>query len=62
MGLQGVEMVLLGFNTPSVNSQKNAEGLEDRMFHTNSPCRQVLTRIQHGSWRSPRRARKMVTI
>ncbi|MBL8588871.1 MAG: N-carbamoyl-D-amino-acid hydrolase [Methylobacteriaceae bacterium] len=33
MGLQGVEMVILGFNTPSVNSQKAAEGLEERMFH-----------------------------
>ncbi len=33
MGLQGVEMVVLGFNTPSVNSQKNAEGLAQRMFH-----------------------------
>jgi predicted amidohydrolase len=33
MGLQGVEMVLLGFNTPSVNSQKGVERLEQRMFH-----------------------------
>jgi N-carbamoyl-D-amino-acid hydrolase len=33
MGLQGVEMVVLGFNTPSVNSQKEGEGLEERMFH-----------------------------
>jgi N-carbamoyl-D-amino-acid hydrolase len=33
MGLQGVEMVVLGFNTPSVNSQKAGEGLEERMFH-----------------------------
>ena len=33
MGLQGVEMVVLGFNTPSVNSQKGEEGLEERMFH-----------------------------
>ncbi|UOM34709.1 N-carbamoyl-D-amino-acid hydrolase [Acuticoccus sp. I52.16.1] len=33
MGLQGVEMVMLGFNTPSVNSQKPGEGLEQRMFH-----------------------------
>ncbi len=33
MGLQGVEMVLLGFNTPSVNSQRSDEGLEDRLFH-----------------------------
>lgn len=33
MGLEGVEMVMLGFNTPSVNSQKGSEGLEDRLFH-----------------------------
>ncbi|KMO32403.1 N-carbamoyl-D-amino acid hydrolase [Methylobacterium variabile] len=33
MGLQGVEMVVLGFNTPSVNSQRNAEGIEQRLFH-----------------------------
>jgi predicted amidohydrolase len=33
MGLQGVEMVMLGFNTPSVNSQNPAEGPEQRMFH-----------------------------
>jgi N-carbamoyl-D-amino-acid hydrolase len=33
MGLQGVELVVLGFNTPSVNSQKAGEGLEKRMFH-----------------------------
>jgi predicted amidohydrolase len=33
MGLQGVEMVTLGFNTPSVNAQKESEGLGKRMFH-----------------------------
>jgi N-carbamoyl-D-amino-acid hydrolase len=33
LGLQGVEMVTLGFNTPSVNSQKSAEGSEQRIFH-----------------------------
>jgi predicted amidohydrolase len=33
MGLQGVEMVVLGFNTPSVNSQKAGEGIEQRLFH-----------------------------
>jgi len=33
MGLQGVEMVVLGFNTPSVNSQRGDEGLTQRMFH-----------------------------
>lgn len=33
MGLQGVEMVLIGYNTPSVNSQKPDEGPEQRMFH-----------------------------
>ncbi|HUK00148.1 MAG TPA: N-carbamoyl-D-amino-acid hydrolase [Stellaceae bacterium] len=33
MGLQGVEMIILGFNTPSVNSQRSAEGPAQRMFH-----------------------------
>jgi predicted amidohydrolase len=33
MGLQGVEMVLIGYNTPSVNSQNKAEGPERRLFH-----------------------------
>ena len=33
MGLQGVEMVVLGYNTPSVNSQKGQEGIEKRLFH-----------------------------
>src|SRR6516162_6584007 len=33
MGLQGVEMVLVGYNTPSVTSQKSAEGPEKRLFH-----------------------------
>lgn len=33
MGLQGVEMVVLGFNTPSVNSQKPGEDMAKRLFH-----------------------------
>jgi len=33
MGLQGVEMVVLGFNTPSVNAQKGGEGMAQRLFH-----------------------------
>lgn len=33
LGLRGVEMVTLGFNTPSVNSQDAGEGREKRMFH-----------------------------
>ena len=33
MGLQGVEMVVLGFNTPSVNSEKAEEGPHMRHFH-----------------------------
>jgi len=33
LGLQGVEMVVLGFNTPSVNAQSGSEGLAKRMFH-----------------------------
>jgi N-carbamoyl-D-amino-acid hydrolase len=33
MGLQGVELVALGYNTPSTNSQKAGEGVEKRLFH-----------------------------
>src|SRR6266566_4907680 len=33
MGLQGVEMVLIGYNTPSVNALKSEEGPEKRLFH-----------------------------
>ncbi|MGI9524073.1 MAG: N-carbamoyl-D-amino-acid hydrolase [Hyphomicrobiaceae bacterium] len=33
MGLQGVEMVVLGFNTPSSNSQNGHENEERRIFH-----------------------------
>jgi predicted amidohydrolase len=32
LGLQGVELVVLGYNTPAVNSQKPSEGPEQRMF------------------------------
>jgi N-carbamoyl-D-amino-acid hydrolase len=38
MGLQGVEMVVLGFNTPSVNAQRGGEGIEDRLFHHRLSC------------------------
>ena len=33
MGLQGVEMIVLGFNTPAVNSQRAGEGPAQRIFH-----------------------------
>jgi N-carbamoyl-D-amino-acid hydrolase len=33
MGLQGVELVMLGYNTPSTNSEKPEEGPERRIFH-----------------------------
>lgn len=33
MSLQGVEMVVLGYNTPATNSQQAAETPERRMFH-----------------------------
>ena len=34
MGLQGVELVMLGYNTPSVNSQMSDEGVEKRLYHS----------------------------
>jgi predicted amidohydrolase len=33
MGLQGVEMIVLGFNTPSANAQNSREGTAKRIFH-----------------------------
>jgi predicted amidohydrolase len=33
MGLQGVELIVLGYNTPSTNSQKRDEGPQKRQFH-----------------------------
>lgn len=33
MGLQGVEMITLGYNTPSVNSQDGTESADQRIFH-----------------------------
>ena len=33
LGLQGVELVLLGYNTPSANSQNAGEGVERRLRH-----------------------------
>src|SRR5438132_11195786 len=33
MGLQGVELIVLGYNTPSFNAQQSAEGPEKRLFH-----------------------------
>ncbi len=38
MGLQGVEVVMLGYNTPSVNSQNSSEGPEARLFHHRLSC------------------------
>jgi predicted amidohydrolase len=33
MGLQGVELIVLGYNTPSTNSQRSEEGPQQRHFH-----------------------------
>lgn len=48
MGLQGVEMVTLGFNTPSVNSQQGDEGPEDRLFHHRLSCQSGA--YQNATW------------
>lgn len=34
MGLQGAELIMLGYNTPTVNSQQADEGLATRLFHS----------------------------
>jgi N-carbamoyl-D-amino-acid hydrolase len=33
MGLQGVELIVLGYNTPASNSQRSEEGADKRRFH-----------------------------
>lgn len=48
MGLQGVEMVLLGFNTPSTNSQRPEEGPEMRTFHNELSVQSGA--YQNGTW------------
>ncbi len=34
LGLQGAELIMLGYNTPTVNSQKGEERNEHRLFHS----------------------------
>ena len=48
MGLQGVELILLGYNTPSVNSQMQTEGLEERLYHSNLSI--TAGAYQNASW------------
>lgn len=48
MGLQGVELVMLGYNTPSVNSQDSVEGLEKRLYH--SELSMTSAAYQNATW------------
>jgi len=48
MGLQGVELIMLGYNTPSVNSQMADEGLEKRLYH--SELTMTAGAYQNASW------------
>lgn len=48
MGLQGVEMVLLGFNTPTTNSQGADESEELRTFHNDLSVQSGA--YQNGTW------------
>ncbi len=61
MGLQGVEMVLIGYNTPSVNAEKSEEGPRSGCSTTGSPRRPAPTRTQPGSYASRRPASRMAT-
>src|ERR1700742_1989206 len=46
MGLQGVEMILLGYNTPSVNCQKSGECPQKRLVHNRLS-------VQPGAYQDP---------
>lgn len=48
MGLQGVEMVLVGFNTPTANSQRSNEPQELRYFHNDLSVQAGA--YQNGTW------------
>lgn len=48
MGLQGVELIMLGYNTPSVNSQMANEGPEKRLYH--SELTMTAGAYQNASW------------
>ena len=48
MGLQGVELVMLGYNTPTLNSLSGEETAETRMHH-NHLCMQAGA-YQNGCW------------
>jgi N-carbamoyl-D-amino-acid hydrolase len=48
MGLQGVEMVLIGFNTPTANSQRENEPQELRYFHNDLSVQAGA--YQNGTW------------
>ena len=48
MGLQGVEMVLLGFNTPNTNPQRPEEKAELRTFHSDLSVQAGA--YQNGTW------------
>ncbi len=48
MGLQGVEMVLLGYNTPSENAQSDDETADLRMFHNHLSMQAGA--YQNGTW------------
>lgn len=55
MGLQGVEMVLIGYNTPSVNAEARRASRR-ACFTTVSPCRPARIRTRPGWSRWPRLA------
>ncbi len=56
MGLKGVEMVTLGFNTPSVNSQRGRRAPRGASSTISSRCRPAPIRIRPGWWPWPRPA------
>ena len=57
LGLQGVEMVLLGYNTPSINSAEDRRGPESGCSTTALGCRPAPIRIRPGWWRRQGRRR-----
>ena len=48
LGLQGAELIMLGYNTPTTNSQNANEPPETRVFHSNLSCQ--ARAYQNSAW------------
>ena len=61
LGLQGVELVMLGFNTPSKIRRTRPRARRSARSSTGCRCRPAPIRTRHGSWQPPSAAQRTAT-